>query len=161
MTKYQAPPALPTGLVTGNAADATATRGWIAGAFIAPARGPLHTDGVEVKWGVTPAGEQRVEWTTHESRATICILISGEFTILTPDGDATLAEPGDYVAWGPGVTHSWRAEQDSVTVTVRWPATTPGRKPCRRWAPWRCDLLPTSTLGWVKKCVYCGRETID
>lgn len=157
MHKYQTP-APPTGLETGNAAAATATRGWIAGVFIDPARGPLHTDGVEVKWGITRAGQWRDGYTDHESRATICILISGEFTILTPDGDVTLTEPGDYVAWPAGVLHSWYSIEDSITVTVRWPGL---RKPCRRWAPWRCDLLPTSTLGWVKKCVYCGRETID
>jgi quercetin dioxygenase-like cupin family protein len=33
-----------------------------------------------------------------------------------------LTRPGDYVVWGPGVDHSWRAEQDAVVLTVRWPS---------------------------------------
>jgi quercetin dioxygenase-like cupin family protein len=33
-----------------------------------------------------------------------------------------LTRPGDYVLWGPGVDHSWLAEQESVVVTVRWPS---------------------------------------
>lgn len=160
MAKYQTPTLPRTGLKVGNAADAIATRGWIVGAFLPETAGPLRTDGVEVKWGTSPAGDERAEWTTHEPRATVAILISGRFTIYTNQGDATLTRPGDYVAWGPGVTHSWRADQDSTIVTVRWSATTPGRKPCRRWAPWRCDLRPTSTGGWTVRCIYCGRETL-
>jgi quercetin dioxygenase-like cupin family protein len=33
-----------------------------------------------------------------------------------------LERQGDYVVWGPGVDHSWRAEEESVVLTVRWPS---------------------------------------
>lgn len=146
-------------LATGNCNDATDTRGWIVGAFLSPAAWPRHTDGVEVKWGMSAAGERRAVWTDHESRATIAILISGCFTIETSEGGVTLSRPGDYVAWGSGVTHSWVAEEDSIIVTVRWPSPAPDRKPCRRWAPWRCDLRPSAGR-FILKCIYCGREEI-
>lgn len=145
-------------LHVGNAHDAGATRGWLVGSFIAPEHGPRHTSGVEVKWGVHRAGEERPAWTEFEPRATIAILVSGRFTIRTSAGDVTLSRSGDYVSWGPGVTHWWRADQDSTLVTARWVQDAPGRKPCRRWAPWRCDLQPTSIGGWILRCVYCGRK---
>ena len=154
MTKYQALTG-PGTLATGNAADAVDTRGWIVGAFIPASAGPLHTSRVEVKWGRHLAGEERIGWTDHEQRSTICILVFGRFTIRTSRGDAGLAWPGDYAAWGPGVLHSWLADEDSTTLTVRW---SPARRRCRRWAPWRCNLQPTSVGGWVLRCVYCGRR---
>jgi quercetin dioxygenase-like cupin family protein len=37
--------------------------------------------------------------------------------------DAVMLEkPGDYVMWGPGVSHTYRAEEDSVVITVSWPS---------------------------------------
>ena len=39
-----------------------------------------------------------------------------------PGRDVVLAERGDYVVWGPGVDHSWCAEEESVVLTVRWPS---------------------------------------
>jgi hypothetical protein len=27
------------------------------------------------------------------------------------------------VMWGAGLDHSWRAEDDSIVITVRWPST--------------------------------------
>jgi len=29
---------------------------------------------------------------------------------------------GDYVVWDNGIDHRWRAEDDSVMITVRWPS---------------------------------------
>ncbi|GAA2918135.1 hypothetical protein GCM10011428_37800 [Streptomyces violaceus] len=37
-------------------------------------------------------------------------------------GSVTLEKQGDYMVWGPGIDHSWQAEDDSVVVTVRWPS---------------------------------------
>ncbi|SOD71201.1 hypothetical protein SAMN05892883_0766 [Jatrophihabitans sp. GAS493] len=39
-----------------------------------------------------------------------------------PVGSTTLARQGDYATWGPGIDHSWQAEEDTVVVTVRWPS---------------------------------------
>ncbi len=31
-----------------------------------------------------------------------------------------LESPGDYVIWGPGIGHSWRAIKRSAVMTLRW-----------------------------------------
>ena len=61
-------------------------------------------------------------WFEEEQRTTILILVRGRFRIDLSVGSALLAEPGDYAMWGPRIAHSWRSEEDSVVVTVRWPA---------------------------------------
>ena len=33
-------------------------------------------------------------------------------------GTVTLEREGDYVRWGPGIVHSWQAEDDSAVITV-------------------------------------------
>jgi hypothetical protein len=106
----------------GNADDdGPAHRGWLLGHFLDPA-GIRHTDTVEVKWGIHPAGQQRDGWTTGEDRTTLLLLISGRFRIDLTVGSKTLAKQGDYAVWGPGIDHSWHAENDSTVVTVRWPS---------------------------------------
>lgn len=112
----------------GNAGqDAEVHRGWLLGYFIDPAEAPIRATGaLEVKWGVHAAGQERNTWTTDEDRSTLVILISGRFRIDLTVGTKTLERQGDYIAWGPGIDHSWQAEQDSVVITVRWPsASTP------------------------------------
>jgi quercetin dioxygenase-like cupin family protein len=49
-------------------------------------------------------------------------LISGHFVVSLTDGTAELRQQGDYVMWGPGIDHSWKAYEDSVVMTVRWPS---------------------------------------
>jgi hypothetical protein len=109
---------------SGNAASEPAGyRGWLVGHFIDPAHGAVRsTPSVEVKWGVHPAGQQRPEWATGEQRSTLVLLVSGKFRVDLPTGSVTLADQGDYLAWGPGIEHSWLAEDDSVVITVRWPS---------------------------------------
>jgi len=109
-------------IATGNAFDdGDEHRGWLVGNFIEPG-GVLHSDDVEIKWGRHRAGEERAEWTTRESRTSFMVLISGHFVQRLPDREVELSRPGDYVSWGPGVLHAWRALTDSVLVTVRWPS---------------------------------------
>ncbi len=112
----------------GNAHDdAGQYRGWLAGHFVDPTDGPARATGaVEVKWGIHPRDEQRAGWTTGEWRSTLVILVSGVFRIDLTAGSVTLSRPGDYVTWGPGIDHSWQAEEDAIVVTVRWPST-PGQ----------------------------------
>jgi quercetin dioxygenase-like cupin family protein len=50
------------------------------------------------------------------------LLVSGRFRLDLTIGTTTLERQGDYVVWGPGIDHSWQAEQDSVVITVRWPS---------------------------------------
>jgi quercetin dioxygenase-like cupin family protein len=108
----------------GNAGvDAAAHRGWLLGHFVDPSTGGVRsTEAVEVKWGVHPAGQQRPEWTTDDRRTTMLVLIEGRFRIDLAVGSTLLSRQGDYVVWGPGIDHSWRAEEDSIVLTVRWPS---------------------------------------
>jgi hypothetical protein len=110
---------------SGNAAeDGADYRGWLLGNFINPSDGPRKTDALEVKWGTHPAGDQRAGWTTDEQRTTLLLMVKGKFRLDLSVGSVTLEREGDYVIWGPGIDHSWQAEEDSVVVTVRWPSLT-------------------------------------
>jgi hypothetical protein len=109
----------------GNANDdASQHRGWLLGHFINPAVGAARaTSTLEVKWGIHPTGQKRSDWTTGEQRSTLVLLISGKFRIDLTVGNVTLERQGDYLTWGPGIDHSWQAEQDSIVITIRWPST--------------------------------------
>jgi hypothetical protein len=108
----------------GNApVDGAERRGWLVGAFMDAADVRMSKE-VEVKWGIHPAGDRREAWFEQEDRTTVLMLVSGRFRIDLPVGTALLYEQGDYAAWGPGIGHSWRAEEDSVVVTIRWPSAT-------------------------------------
>jgi D-lyxose ketol-isomerase len=108
----------------GNAADdSTDYRGWMVGHFIDPSHGEVRkTENLEIKWGIHPADEQRVAWTEGEDRSTLVILVSGKFRVDLSVKSVTLERQGDYLTWGPGIEHSWQAEENSVVITVRWPS---------------------------------------
>lgn len=105
----------------GNAAI-DAQKGWFVGRFIDAKFGRRHSEDVELKWGVHPAGEARLEWVTGETRTAVSILVSGKFEIVFRDRAVTLSRPGDFVMWGKGDDHKWRTLEDAVVVTVRWPS---------------------------------------
>ncbi|WP_079077630.1 signal peptidase I [Streptomyces sp. Root369] len=106
----------------GNAGDdAPLDRGWLLGHF-KDADDSRHTSAVEVKWGVHPHGDQRLEWVRGEARTALLVLISGRFRVDFPGRSVLLEKQGDYVVWGRGVDHSWFAEEESVLLTVRWPS---------------------------------------
>jgi hypothetical protein len=106
----------------GNAvADGAGDDGWLLGHF-KPDGDVRHSRDVEIKWGVHAAGEERARWVAGERRTALLVLISGRFRVELPGRSVLLAERGDYVVWGEGVDHSWRAEQESVVMTVRWPS---------------------------------------
>ena len=108
---------------SGNAADdGVKNRGWLLGHFIDPSDSVRATSDLEVKWGTHPAGDQRPDWTSDDQRTTLVLLVSGRFCLDLTTGSFTLARQGDYVTWGPGIDHSWRAEEDSIVITVRWPS---------------------------------------
>jgi hypothetical protein len=105
----------------GNAAvDGAERQGWLVGAFM-DAEDVRRTRDVEIKWGVHAAGERQESWFDQEDRTTVLILVAGRFRIDLSVGTAILSEQGDYAIWGQGIGHSWRAEEDSVVVTLRWP----------------------------------------
>ncbi len=108
---------------SGNANDDVgANRGWLLGHFIEPPGAVRSTGALEVKWGIHPAGQARPEWVTAEERTTMLLLVHGRFRLDLSVGSVVLAKEGDYVVWGPGIDHSWQAEEDSIVVTIRWPS---------------------------------------
>jgi hypothetical protein len=107
----------------GNAlTDGGPRRGWLVGHFIEDRDDIRSTDDVEIKWGIHSAGDQRAEWTSDEYRTTVLLLVRGRFHLDLPGESIVLADEGDYVMWGARVDHSWRAEANSVVITVRWPS---------------------------------------
>jgi quercetin dioxygenase-like cupin family protein len=52
------------------------------------------------------------------------LLITGRFRVELTEGPVTLATQGDYLMWGPGIDHTWHAEENSTVLTVRWPSYT-------------------------------------
>ena len=115
------------GIQVGNAQTDAAQRGWFVGGFIDEKFGLRHSNDVEMRWAIHPAGDERAEWVTGETRTAICVLISGQvdFTFRNQSGEqqVTLAKQGDFVMWGPGDDHTWRAPVDAVTMAVRWIAS--------------------------------------
>lgn len=111
------------GVHVGNAdLDSPANRGWLLGHFMSEDTPVLRTTDVEVKWGVHPAGHARAGWTTGETRTTMAFLVEGRFRLDLVGGSHVLGRRGDYVVWGPGIEHSWQAEEDSTVLTIRWPS---------------------------------------
>lgn len=105
----------------GNAAaDAPGNRGWLLGHF-RPPDDVRHSAAVEIKWGVHPRGDRRAQWVSGEQRTAMIVLVSGRFRVELPGRCVLLAQQGDYVVFD-GVDHSWRAEEDSVVLAVRWPS---------------------------------------
>src|SRR5580658_6484356 len=100
--------------------DGADHRGWLLGHFMPPAD-PRHTTGVDIKWGVHPAGAQRAEWVTGDTRTTAVVLVSGRFRIDLRDRAVVLDRPGAYLVFS-GEDHSRTAEEDSVVLCVRWPS---------------------------------------
>lgn len=117
-------PAVTADVYVGSAyADGADDRGWLLGYF-KPAGDVRHSEDVEIKWGVHPRGDERATWVTGEKRTALLMLISGRFRVELPGRSVLLAKQGDYVVWGPGVDHSWYAEEESVVLTVRWPSVS-------------------------------------
>jgi len=109
--------------LTGNAADASQdTRGWFVGQFMPGEDNPLKSRDLEVKWFTHAKGETRPEWSPPGTARTLNILIRGRFVLLFPDHEVLLAKEGDFVLFGPGIAHSFRAEEESLVMTVRWPS---------------------------------------
>jgi hypothetical protein len=111
----------------GNAVDEgsqVGRRGWFIGHFLGPGSGPAATDLVEVKWGVHAGGESKAIEGVNQTATTLSLLVSGRFRLDFPSHDrsVTLARPGDYAVWPPGVSHRWYVLEDAVVITVRWPS---------------------------------------
>ena len=109
--------------------DGARNQGWLLGHFMAKGE-LLHSDDVEVKWGVHPLDDRREAWATDEVRTALLVLISGAFDVELRDRTVLLRAPGDYIVWGPGEDHSWQARAaGTVVLTVRWPSLPGWRLP--------------------------------
>jgi len=110
-------------IFSGNAVDAAKhTRGWFLGHFMPGADNPLRSGDVEVKWFVHPKGDVRPEWAPGHPVRTLNVLVRGGVVLLFPDREVLLSREGDFVLFGPDVPHSFRAVQESLVLTVRWPS---------------------------------------
>lgn len=114
-------------IITGNAASEShlnSRRGWFIGQFMPSENGLKKTDDVEVKWGVHQKNDARITEGLNSEATSLSILISGLFVLDFPHLQQTvqLQEIGDYVLWSPGVSHTWKAIEESVILTVRWPS---------------------------------------
>ena len=83
-----------------------------------------HSENLEVKWGRHQAGEERADWSRSDAFS-LAILIHGRFRFLFSDREQLLETEGDFVIWEPGTAHGWRAEEDSLVITIRWPSRPP------------------------------------
>ncbi|MGC5022474.1 signal peptidase I [Micromonospora sp. DT47] len=110
-------------LAVGNAAEA-GRAGWFVGPFLPDGTGIRRTDRVELKWGVHRAGERREEVSDCAGFGSAAVLVTGSFVMEFPTKSrhVLLSRTGDYVIYGPGVSHSWHALTGSTVLTVRWPA---------------------------------------
>lgn len=134
---------------TGNAAsDSIRGTGWFIGQFVPRTNGLRHQTDVELKWGIHKRGERRPGGFTTHAATTISILIEGELLTTLRIGDTshdvTLRRPGDYLIFGPSVSHHWEALADSVVLSVRCPSIPqgPGRLRTETPADAGLGLLP-------------------
>jgi hypothetical protein len=111
-----------TNVQVGNAVTDAADRGWFIGSFIDEKFGLRRSNDVELKWAVHPAGEERSEWVTGETGTAVVTLISGKLEFMFRNQTVVLCKTGDFVMWGEGEDHKWRALEDTVTLAVRWPS---------------------------------------
>jgi hypothetical protein len=111
----------------GNAPlDQVRGTGWFVGQFVPPELGLRHQTAVELKWGTHLDGEKRSHPWANGNATTISVLITGTLHVTFHLGETaevvTLQQPGDYLAFGPDVVHSWEAVGDTVILSVRFPS---------------------------------------
>lgn len=99
----------------------TGQNGWFLGHFAPPGH-PLRREDLEMKWTRHPAGDARPTWAEPDARTTLSILVHGRFVIEFASALFCLENQGDFAFWGPGHAHTWRAEADSLVITIRWPS---------------------------------------
>ena len=123
----------------GNAAAAgTADRHWVVGFSDLLKTAPLRhvpadskATGVCLKWGLHPAGDPGGRDKPVSTGRTISLLANagGLFRLRLWRGDGpvttvTFDEPGDFAAWGEGISHEWDVLADATVVTLRWSPET-------------------------------------
>jgi hypothetical protein len=128
-------------LLTGNARSAeTQGTGWFIGfspwtllsgsdLLHIPQDQPLQ--GLCIKWYEHPTGHESGDSKPVSGGRTVSILLNADARFQIEFCRAAdfrneevesvvLANPGDFVAWGPGLFHRWRCVSRSTVLTVRW-----------------------------------------
>ena len=89
--------------------------------------GLRNAGGIEIKWGTYKKGEVRSVWASCSSMTGMSILIRGDSTFYFRDikdnskkREVRLNSEGDYVIWKENVEHTWKIDEDSVFLTLRW-----------------------------------------
>jgi hypothetical protein len=109
-------------ILSGNIQELAANhRGWFMGHFI-EGGSPLKTGAVEVKWGEHWRGEAKELQEGNQSAKSLAILIRGKFIFFFPGKELVLEKEGDFVFYDEGVDHGWKAQEDSLILTIRWPS---------------------------------------
>lgn len=95
--------------------------------FDAERVGLRNTSDIEIKWGIYRKDEVRNVWAPRSDKTAMSILIRGDFTFEFREADdhakcreVRLKAQGDYVIWREDVEHTWRMDEDSEILTIRW-----------------------------------------
>jgi cupin superfamily acireductone dioxygenase involved in methionine salvage len=89
--------------------------------------GLRNTDNIEIKWGIYKKDEVRNIWASSSDKTAMSILIRGDFIFIfremqdhSKSKEVRLKNEGDYVIWREDMEHTWRMDEDSVILTLRW-----------------------------------------
>ena len=88
--------------------------------------GLRNTDDIEIKWGMYKKDDVRDVWADSSDKTGMSILIRGDFTFTFRDKnshdqvDVRLHNEGDYVIWREDMQHTWKMDEDSEILTLRW-----------------------------------------
>ncbi len=89
--------------------------------------GLRNTDDIEIKWGIYKKDEVRNVWASSSDKTAMSILIKGDFIFIfremqdhSKSREVRLKNEGDYVIWREDMEHTWRMDEDSVILTLRW-----------------------------------------
>ncbi len=89
--------------------------------------GLRNTDDIEIKWGIYKKDEVRTVWASSSDKTAMSILIRGDFIFIfremqdhNKSREVRLKNEGDYVIWREDLEHTWKMDEDSVILTLRW-----------------------------------------
>lgn len=95
--------------------------------FDAERYGLRNTEDIEIKWGIYKKGDVRDIWASSSDKTAMSILIRGDFTFIFRKADnheerreVRLVNEGDYAIWRENLEHTWRMDEDSEILTLRW-----------------------------------------
>ncbi len=130
---------MPLDITTGNTiTDGKDFRFWIVGRveewchknnipFDKERFGLRNSHDIEVKWGIYKKGDDRTEWASSSNMIGMSIILKGDSIFYfrdkeTPEiiKEVSLKSEGDYVIWKEDCEHTWKMNEDSVFLTLRW-----------------------------------------